>query len=82
MKNHVLRQTALLIAAVLLSTGFWSCSKDEKPRNEPQTVNVTGVTLDKTSISIQIESKETLLATVLPEDATIRTYAGSPIILK
>ena len=72
-----------MIAAVLLSTGFWSCSKDEKPRNEPQTVNVTGVTLDKTSISIQIESKETLLATVLPEDATnknIRWKSDNPEI--
>lgn len=31
MKNYVLRQAALLVAAVLLTTSFWSCSKDEEP---------------------------------------------------
>ena len=70
MKNDIFRQTALLVAVVLLSTGFWSCSKDEKQDPEPSAVAVTGVTLKKTSISIQVDDKETLIATVLPEDAT------------
>ena len=71
-KNYVLRQTALLIAAVLLSTSFWSCSKDEEPVPEPTppAVSVTGVTLNKTSTSIQVGGNEILTATVLPEDAT------------
>ena len=62
MKNYVLRQAALLVAAVLLTTNFWSCSKD--------VVSVTGVTLNKTSTSIQVGGTDTLTATVLPEDAT------------
>ena len=70
MKNDIFKQTALLVAVVLLSTGFWSCSKDEKQDPEPSAVAVTGVTLKKTSISIQVDDKETLIATVLPEDAT------------
>ena len=70
MKNDIFRQTALLVAVVLLSTGFWSCSKDEKQDPEPSAVAVIGVTLKKTSISIQVDDKETLIATVLPEDAT------------
>ena len=70
MKNDIFRQTALLVVVVLLSTGFWSCSKDEKQDPEPSAIAVTGVTLKKTSISIQVDDKETLIATVLPEDAT------------
>lgn len=54
MKNNILRQATLLVAAVLLTTNFWSCSKDEEPVPEPTppVVSVTGVTLNKTSTSI------------------------------
>ena len=71
MKNYVLRQAALLVAAVLLTTSFWSCSKDEEPVPEPSppVVSVTGVTLNKTSTSIQVGGTETLTATVSPKDA-------------
>ena len=53
MKNNLFRQAILLVAAVLLSTSFWSCSKDEEP----------------TSTSIQVGGTETLTATVSPKDA-------------
>ena len=71
MKNNVLRQAALLVAAVLLTTNFWSCSKDEEPVPEPTppVVSVTGVTLNKTSISLLVGDSETLTATVSPKDA-------------
>ena len=71
MKNYVLRQAALLVAAVLLTTSFWSCSKDEEPVPEPTppVVSVTSVTLNKTSTSIQVGGTETLTATVSPKDA-------------
>ena len=59
MKNNLLRQAALLVAAVLLTTSFWSCSKDEKQDPEPSAVAVTGVTLKKTSISIQAKMPQT-----------------------
>ena len=72
MSKNLIRHAALLVAAVLLSTSFWSCSKDEDPVPEPTppVVSVTGVTLNKTSTSIQVGGTETLTATVLPEDAT------------
>ncbi len=70
MKNYVLRQAALLVAAVLLTTSFWSCSKEEPvPEPTPPVVSVTGVTLNKTSTSIQVGGTETLTATVSPKDA-------------
>ena len=71
MKNYVLRQAALLVAAVLLTTNFWSCSKDEEPVPEPTppVVSVTSVTLNKTATSIQVGGTETLTATVSPKDA-------------
>ena len=74
MKNYVLRQAALLVAAVLLTTNFWSCSKDEEPVPEPTppVVSVTGVTLNKTATSIQVGGTETLTATVSPKDAANR----------
>ena len=71
MKNNILRQAALLVAAVLLTTGLWSCSKskEEAPEPTPPAVSVTGVTLDKSSISILVGASETLAATVSPKDA-------------
>ena len=69
MKNNLFKQAALLVAAVLLTTNFWSCSKDEDPEPTPPIVSVTGVTLNKTSISIQVGGTETLTATVSPKDA-------------
>ena len=71
MKNNVLRQAALLVTAVLLTTNFWSCSKDEEPVPEPTppVVSVTGVTLNKTATSIQVGGTETLTATISPTDA-------------
>ena len=69
MKNNILRQAALLVAAVLLTTNFWSCSKDDDPEPNPPVVSVTGVTLNKTSTSIQVGGTETLTATVSPKDA-------------
>ena len=48
-----------------------SCGKDEEPVPEPTppVVSVTGVTLNKTSTSIQVGGTETLTATVSPKDA-------------
>ena len=74
MKNYVLRQAALLVTAVLLTTNFWSCSKDDDPNPDPDptppVVSVTSVTLNKTATSIQVGGTETLTATISPTDAT------------
>ena len=71
MRNNLFRDAALLVVAVLLTTAFWSCSKskEEAPEPTPPAVSVTGVTLDKSSISILVGASETLAATVSPKDA-------------
>ena len=60
----------MLVAAVLLTTAFWSCSKDEDPEPTPPIVSVTGVTLNKTGITLEVDGSETLTATVAPDNAT------------
>ena len=60
----------MLVATVLLSTSFWSCSKNEEPEPTPPAVTVTGVTLNKTDLMLEIGGSETLTATVAPADAT------------
>ncbi len=59
----------MLVAAVLLSAGFWSCGKEDIPEPIPPAVAVTGVTLDKTSVSLLVGDSQTLTATVAPKDA-------------
>lgn len=70
MRNNLFRDAALLVAAVLLTTSFWSCSKNEEPEPTPPAVTVTGVTLNKTDLMLEIGGSETLTATVAPADAT------------
>ena len=79
MRNNLLRQAILLVAAVLLTTNFWSCSKDDDPNPDPDptptAIAVTGVTLNKTGITLEVDGSETLTATVAPDNATNN---GSP----
>ena len=74
MKNNLLGHAALLVATVLLSTSFWSCSKDDDPNLDseptPTAIAVTGVTLNKTGITLEVDGSETLTATVAPDNAT------------
>lgn len=70
MKNNLLGHAALLVATVLLSTSFWSCSKNDEPEPTPPAVTVTGVTLNKTELTLETGGSETLTATVAPSDAT------------
>ena len=69
MKKNILRYTALFVTAVLFTTNFWSCSKNEDPEPTPPAVTVTGVSLNKTTLTLNIGASETLTATVAPVDA-------------
>ena len=69
MKKNILRYTALFVTAVLFTTNFWSCSKNEDPEPTPPAVTVTGVSLNKTTLTLNIGASETLAATVSPKDA-------------
>lgn len=74
MKSYILRHTALLVMSVLLTTVFWACSKNDDPNADPDptptAIAVTGVTLNKTTLTLEVDWNETLTATVSPADAT------------
>ena len=44
-----------------------------KPDNKPSTIAVTGVTLNKALLSLEVGDNETLIATVAPSNATDKT---------
>ena len=78
-----MKQTIRLIAVALtaLSTlTFISCEKEDNKKEEPpvvdETVAVTGITLDKTTLSLKEGEQATLTATVAPENATDKTSSG------
>ncbi|MDR1860787.1 MAG: Ig-like domain-containing protein, partial [Bacteroidales bacterium] len=66
MTRHILFQSALTL---LLALGVAAGKKDGA---EPAVV-VTGVTLNKTTLSLAVSGSETLTATVAPENATNKT---------
>ncbi len=71
--EKLLRTSIAAIAAALFSMTLFSCGPDEPDNNgptEPTTVAVTGVTLNKTSLSMVEGNSETLTATVSPDNAT------------
>ncbi len=71
--EKLLRTSIAAIAAALFSMTLFSCGPDEPDNNGPTgptTVAVTGVTLNKTSLSLVEGNSETLTATVSPDNAT------------
>ncbi|BDX38863.1 hypothetical protein CYCD_22180 [Tenuifilaceae bacterium CYCD] len=65
-----LRFYFLIAALSILATGaLWSCSDDD----DDTTIAVTGVTLNKTTLSLTDGSSETLTATISPSNATHQT---------
>jgi hypothetical protein len=85
-KNYLIR--AMFIAVAMISTtALMSCDKNdpapEKPTtpvtpvtpNNPTTVAVTEIKLNKTQLDLTVGDKETLVATVSPDNATNKTVA-------
>ena len=64
----------LLCAAIIFATG---CSKDDDNNSTPTPVSVSGVTLDKTTLSIEVGGTSTLIATVSPDNAADKSVAWS-----
>ncbi|MDR0420045.1 MAG: Ig-like domain-containing protein [Prevotellaceae bacterium] len=62
------KKIKLMIAAVALLMMAASCSKDD-----PAPVQVSGITLNKTELTLAIGSSETLTATVNPDNAADKT---------
>lgn len=62
-----------LICAITCLFAFTACGKDDGTH----TVAVTGVTLNKTELTLESDGEETLTATVAPDDATDKTVVWS-----
>ena len=68
-----------MIPTVIL---WMSCAKNEpnptpEPPEPPQTVAVSGVTLNKTTLALETGASETLIATVVPSNATNKAVLWS-----
>ena len=77
-----MKQTIRLIAVALTALTaftFISCEKEDNKKEEPpvvdETVAVTGITLDQTTLSLKEGDQATLTATVVPENATDKTIS-------
>ena len=64
MKTNKFFATAL---AVLALVGFSACEKEKNPVDEPKVV--TNLTLDQTSLTLEVGATATLVATIEPADA-------------
>lgn len=77
-----MKQTIRLIAAALTALTaftFISCEKEDNKKEEPpvvdETVAVTGITLDKTTLTLTEGDQATLTATVAPENASDKSIS-------
>jgi len=61
----------LVIVAFTVLAMFTSCdNNDDEVKDEDKTVIVTGVSLVQTSLTLEVNEIETLLAGIFPKDAT------------
>jgi len=60
----------LVIVALAVSAVCTSCGNDDEKNGNENDIAVTGVSLDQTSITLNVGQTETLTATVEPADAT------------
>lgn len=74
MKKTITQTLSALISLTMISVVFFGCGPKEEPLPPtppaPTTVSVTGVSLNKTSLSLVEGGSESLTATVSPDDAT------------
>ena len=74
MKKTITQTLSALMSLTMISVVFFGCGPKEEPLPPtppaPTTVSVTGVSLNKTSLSLVEGGSESLTATVSPDDAT------------
>ena len=74
MKKTITQTFSALISLTIISVVFFGCGPKEEPLPPtppaPTTVSVTGVSLNKTSLSLVEGGSESLTATVSPDNAT------------
>ena len=67
MRKRFVTTLIIGILALACAFGFTACNKESSP------VSVTGITLNKTELSLDFGGEEPLVATVQPENATDKT---------
>ncbi len=74
MKKTITQTLSALMSLAMISVVFFGCGPKEEPLPPtppaPTTVSVTGVSLNKTSLSLVEGGSESLTATVSPDNAT------------
>ncbi|TLX70323.1 Ig domain-containing protein [Labilibacter sediminis] len=63
-----MKTKSLLLVAVLFAFIFASCSSDDK--KEDPNIDVTGISVDQETLSVEVESTATLVASLAPAGAT------------
>ena len=75
-----MKKNVYLLLLIFAGTQWVSCGKsDPEPEPLPQTVAVTGVTLNKTTLSLETGDSETLTAAIAPQNATNKNVSWSSI---
>ncbi len=85
MKKGLLTMVVALICAMTCAFGLVACNdggtnddgSNGTENNQPQTVAVESVTLNKTQLTLDVGGEETLTATVTPDNATDKTVTWS-----
>ena len=85
MKKGLLTMVVALICAMTCAFGLVACNdggtnddgSNGTENNQPQTVAVESVTLNRTQLTLDVGGEETLTATVTPDNATDKTVTWS-----
>ncbi|MCL2042402.1 MAG: Ig domain-containing protein [Bacteroidales bacterium] len=64
-----------MTAAFALSAVFTACKKDKDDKGSDDVILVTGVTLNKETLTLGVGDTDTLIATIQPDNATIKTVS-------
>jgi uncharacterized protein YjdB len=85
MKKTIFKVATAIAVTMLSSAIIFSCGPEEQPGGNnggndnvpvtPSTIAVTGVSLNKSSLSLEEGGSETLVATVTPDNATNKTVS-------
>jgi len=72
MKKYVIY---VMTAVFALSAVFTACKKDKDGKGSNDVIPVTGVTLNKETLTLGVGDTDTLIATIQPDNATIKTVS-------
>ena len=66
------KKASLALMGIAASMTMVSCNNGGNTPVTPETIKVTGITLDKQTLSVEEQGKASLTATIAPENATVK----------